>query len=185
VVFFNNDYYFVSLVTGNLYEFGTQFTTIELADGIVREIPRLRITPPVRLPSQRNFIVQELGFTIENGEKNIKTTETDTITISSDFITTEAGNILVTEGNDRLITENRQTQDFTYTNFSEAIDLSISRDGGESFGSEWRYDMQPTGYRKSRCIYQRLGMANDTTYKLRFSGFSRFVVGDGVVKVYQ
>ena len=76
VVLFGNDYYFVSLNGGNIYRFGTQYTdAVYVNDGVLtqKEIPRIRITPPVRLPSQRYFIAKSLGFTIENGQKNIKT----------------------------------------------------------------------------------------------------------------
>jgi hypothetical protein len=45
--------------------------------------------------------------------------------------------------------------------------------------------MNPTGQRKSRFIYQRLGIVNDATFQLRFSGFGRFVCTDGVLEVYQ
>jgi len=69
-------------------------------------------------------------------------------------------------------------------NYSEAVDLSISRDGGETFGSSWRLNMNPTGKRKSRFIYQRLGIVNDATFQLRFSGFGRFVCTDGLLEIY-
>ncbi len=64
------------------------------------------------------------------------------------------------------------------------VDLSISRDGGETFGNNVRMPMNPTGLRKSRMIFQRLGRANDFTAQLRFIGDNRFVVFDGIVEAY-
>jgi hypothetical protein len=184
VVLFGNDYYFVSLNGGNIYRFGTQYTdAIYLTDGATtpKEIPRIRITPPVRLPTQRYFIAKSLGFTIENGQKNIKTL----LPVIPDTIS----QILATESYVEITTESGEPIGIAQTeyvvNYSEAVDLSISRDGGESFGSSWRLDMNPTGQRKSRFIYQRLGIVNDATFQLRFSGFGRFVCTDGVLEVYQ
>lgn len=145
VVFFNNKYYFVSLNGGNLYEFGTQFTSADYGDGNVHQLARIRVCPPIRLPSQRMFIIKSLGFPIENGQPN----------------------------------------PLTANGVSETIDLSISRDGGESFGNSWRYSMNATGRRKSRFIKQRCGQANDATPQFRFSGYGRFIAFDGVAEVYQ
>src|ERR1019366_1685077 len=70
VVFFNNDYYFVSLNDGNLYTFGTQFSNLQYSSTDIQQMPRIRICPPIRLPSQRMFICKSVGFTIENGQPN-------------------------------------------------------------------------------------------------------------------
>lgn len=186
VVFINNKYYFVSLKGGNLYEFGTKYTTLQYSDTDIQQIPRLRICPPLRLPSQRMFIGKSLGFTIENGQLNTITTVQATTTGESDTlgtedlfdIATESGVLIATDSDAETIVTN------TYTYASESVDLSISRDGGQSFGSGWRLDMNNTGNRKSRFIYQRLGQANDVTYQLRFNGFGRFVCTDGIVEIY-
>ena len=143
VVFYNNSYYFVSFNDENVYQFDTTSTNIQYSDTDIRQIPRIRITPPFRLPSQRNFIVRSAGFTIEQGQLN---------------------------------PENGATA---------AVDLSISRDGGQSFGNSVRLNMNLSGDYKSRFIWQRLGIANDTTFQFRFSGFGRFVCFDGTVEVYQ
>ena len=143
VVFFRNNYYFVSFNDANVYQFDTTSTNIQYSDTDIRQIPRIRITPPFRLPSQRNFIVRSAGFTIEQGQLN---------------------------------PENGATA---------AVDLSISRDGGQSFGNSVRLNMNLSGDYKSRFIWQRLGIANDTTFQFRFSGFGRFVCFDGTVEVYQ
>lgn len=93
-------------------------------------------------------------------------------------LATEDGTIISDEAGTSVVTN-------TVTIASEAVDLSISRDGGESFGSSLRLNMNPIGKRRSRFVFQRLGQANDLTPQLRFTGFGRFVVFDGVYEVYQ
>lgn len=181
VVFYNNFYYFVSLKGGNLYEFGTQYTSLEYSSTNIHEIPRIRICPPFRLPTQRMFIIKSIGFTIENGQPNAITTTEFTTSI---YIDTQDNKRLITQAGNKLISQNRFVNNSVEL-ASEAVDLSISRDGAANFGSSMRLNMNPTGKRKSRFIFQRLGQANDCTVQLRFWGFDRFVVADGVMEVYQ
>lgn len=186
VVFFNNNYYFVSWNDGNLYEIGTQFTNYQYSATNIKEIPRIRITPPLRRPNQRYFIIKSIGFTIENGRPNI-ITESSIPSIGNNVILlTEDGFILTTENGIDLTTEqpvNSQTS--LYKVSSQAIDMSVSRDGGENFGNAVRIPMNPTGKRKSRFIYQRVGQANDTSFQFRFWGFDRFVCMNGEIEVYE
>lgn len=62
VAFFNNSYYFISFVDGNLYELNSKYTNFDGA-----EIPRIRIPKNIRLPSADRFIVKNINFTIEQG----------------------------------------------------------------------------------------------------------------------
>lgn len=185
VVFFGNDYYFVSLNGGNVYRFGTQYTDAEYAPDDIKELPRIRVCPPLRLASQRYFIAKSLGFTIENGQPNAITTVVAQPGNNGDSIATEDLVDIVTEDGLILSTETDLSITYTYEVRSEAVDLSVSRDGGESFGSSWRLEMNKVGKRKSRFIFQRLGIVNDATFQLRFSGFGRFVCTDGIVEVFQ
>lgn len=187
VVFFNNDYYFVSLKGSNVYRFGTQYTYASYEDDVPQIIPRIRVVPPVRMPSQRYFIAKSLGFTIENGQFNRVTTTRSGNGHDGDEITTEDSFLLLTEDSNIITTENNShASEQAYETFSEVVDLSISRDGGESFGSSARLPLNRIGKRKSRFIWQRLGIVNDATFQLRFSGYGRFVVGpEGVLEVWQ
>ena len=63
VTFFANDYYFISLIDGNIYRLSGDFTT---ADG--ETVPRLRITNTIRLPDNEAFIANGMNFTIEQGD---------------------------------------------------------------------------------------------------------------------
>lgn len=184
VVFFNNKNYFVSLNGGNLYELDSDYTDYDYGGGNVHEIPRIRVTPPLRLPSQRMFIIKSLGFTIENGQPNRYITETITVS-NGTILATENLTEITTEGGDQIAIQNDGTVTNVYTKSEAVIDLSVSRDGGESFGNSWRNNMNLTGRRKSRMIWQRCGQANDSTFQFRFSGFIRYVAFDGVAEVYQ
>lgn len=186
VVYFNNTYYFVSLNGGNIYEFDTSYPDAEYAPDDIQQIPRIRITPPFRLPTQRYFIIKSVGFTLEQGQPNnlldisaIQTVGTDITTESSLEITTEDGILIATE--DDLT----PTEVATYVESKASVFLSTSRDGGYTFGSSWEHPMNRTGHRKSRFIWQRIGQANDMTFQFRFIGFIRFVVFDGVIEWYQ
>ena len=64
-------------------------------------------------------------------------------------------------------------------------DLSISNNGGESFGSSVGMNLNPVGKRKNRFIYWNLGYSNEITPQLRFWGKGRFVVGNGTMDYYQ
>ncbi len=186
IVYFNDTYYFVSLNGGNIYEFDTKFPDAEYETDHIKEIPRIRITPPFRFPSQRMFIIKSLGFTVENGLPNIVTVNPiiidvgdELLTEAGDFISTEEGELIAAEDDDFV------TEPGSYVTTQSAIYLSISRDGGVTYGSELRMPMNPTGKRKSRMIFQRLGQANDVTFQLKFVGVSRFVCTDGELEVYQ
>ena len=91
VAFFNDSYYFVSFNDGNLYELNTKYTNY---DGV--EIPRIRICRPMRLTDASRFSVNNLTFTIEQGNGPtvpdpgglVETTDFDFISeAGDDFIT--------------------------------------------------------------------------------------------------
>jgi len=186
VVFFNNTYYFVSINDGNLYEFSTNFSYLQYAEDNIKQMPRIRITPPVRFPNNRYFVTKKLQFLMENGQPNNIQTFIHQGNVVAETIATESGIILATEDGDQIGTEEVISADDTiYQVASERILLSKSIDGGENFGSSINQDMNPTGKRRGLIEFQRLGMQNDLTYKIEFNGFGRFVVGDGIIEVYQ
>lgn len=65
VVFFNNNYYFISSEEAGLYEFDTKHTTLEGA-----EMPRIRVTPPLRSADNLPFIANSASFLVEQGNSN-------------------------------------------------------------------------------------------------------------------
>jgi hypothetical protein len=154
VVYFNNSYYFVSLDGPDIYLFDSSIYSATYSSTNIQQIPRIRITPPVRLPNQHMFIIKSASFTMENGLPN-----------AFNATTAVESSLPV----------------FTAESF---ITLSISRDGGENFGNSLRYDMNPTGMRKNRINFQRLGQANDATLQFSFYGLERFVLTDGLIAIY-
>lgn len=192
VVFFNGVYYFVSNKDGNFYEFDTSITDYvyslpNAATPIVKEIPRIRICPPIRLPSQRNFIAKNLGFTIENGQPNTITNVSVPQPIPQTVLVTESlpyPTIITTESGFAIqLTNFMGTINFPIS--SSRVDLSISRDGGQTFGNSRMRNMNASGKGKSLFIYRQLGRLNDSSVMLKFIGFTRFVVGDGTFNMYQ
>lgn len=134
VVYFNNSYYFVSFNDGNLYELNTKYTSYN-----GQEIPRVRVCKNIRMPDTSRFVVNELSFTIEQGQSNDV----------------------------------------------QRVDLSLSKNGGESFGSSLGKTLNTVGHRPNRLRYWNLGAANDLVLQFRFWGEGRFVATDGVVSYYQ
>lgn len=186
VVYYLNTYFFVALNDGNLYQFDTLFPFADYGDGNVQVIPRIRITPPFRLPTQRYFVINNIEFTMEQGQPNMVTFTSNVPGIANQLITTESGIIITTESGVEIGTESTTiSESAAYVTSDAWIYLAISRDGGESFGNFLQQNMNPTGVRKSRIIYQRLGLANDSTVYLKFVGLIRFVVTDGAMEIYQ
>lgn len=173
VAFFNDQYYFVSLKDGNLYQLGSQFEDYDYGSGRVFEIPRIRIAPSVNLPDQSRFVAGYCGFTIEQGQFDYNDVDTTFI------LGTQDGNILGTQ-NDLELGGGEDFRDDI-----PRIDLSLSKDGGVNFGSEVAINMRPLGKRANRLMWWRLGSANDLVPMFRFVGFGRFVATNGVLGVYQ
>lgn len=188
VVYFEptNSYYFVSLNGGNVYDFNTSFPEADYGNGVVYPIPRIRITAPFRLPSQRMFVIKSLGFTIENGQPNIVTENIVNINTNVQ-LETESMQLIAAENGDIICTEltTSQMPVAYYTTSQSRVYLSLSTDGGQTFASYYPKDMNPTGFYRSRVIWQRLGQANDVTFQIRFDSPNRWVCCDGTIEIYQ
>jgi hypothetical protein len=198
VAFFENQYYFISPNNGNLYAFNTSYTTYDGA-----EIPRIRVCHPIRSETQDYFTVTDVGFTIEQG-----TTDPQYNNLGPCRLITEAGEFLITEGDEvlfvyqnnsymisqdniNLISQQSDPAAFSYLVTEQdclqlvypRVDLSISTDGGESFGSSVGYELNPLGKRRNMLRWWQLGIANDFTCQFRFWGFGRFVATDGQANI--
>lgn len=132
VAFFGNDYYFVSSVDGNLYKFGTQFSSL---DGHV--MPRIRLTAPVRESDSSFFEVNKMTITLEQGQSQ----------------------------------------------YPMRIDTSMSKNGGESFGTIIGTDLNPLGKRTNQFNLWKFGRSNDITFQFRVWGLGRAVMGDGTLSI--
>lgn len=134
VAFFNDNYYFLSSIDGNIY---LMDSTITNYDG--NEIPRIRVCKTMRMPDSSPFVAQNLNFIIEQGDSANK----------------------------------------------QRVDMSVSRDGGETFSSYVPLNMNSLGNRRNKAIYYSLGYGNELTPQFRFWGDARFVVSNGMLGVYQ
>lgn len=134
VTFFANDYYFISLIDGNIYRLSSDFTE---ADG--ETVPRLRITNTIRLPDGNDFIAKGMGFIIQQG---------DSLNLSR-------------------------------------VDMSLSYDGGITFGNIVGKDLNITPNRQNIFNEYRLGYATELTIQLRFWGDAKFVCTNGYVEIYR
>jgi hypothetical protein len=77
VAFFDNDYYFISLNDGNIYQMSADFTTFDYgfySDGVtpkVFEIPRVRVCSNIRAENSFRFVVNNITFTMEQGNDDL------------------------------------------------------------------------------------------------------------------
>jgi hypothetical protein len=209
LAYFDNQYYLISKNNGNLYAFDTTFYTYQDTDinGNIEtfEIPRIRTCANIRTPDQNYQIINDVGFTIESGEINYQqqslgeiiliTQDSRPLITQGDFLgfITQDGELLITQDDSLLISQQTnsatsailiaQQQGNTGTsNLSlPHVDLSISIDGGASFGNEWAYYLPPIGHRKNRLMWWQIGIANDFVPQFKFWGMGRFVCTDGIV----
>lgn len=177
MAYFDNQYYFITRNNGAVFSFDTIFTTFQDLDQasppnlITYDIPRIRICKNIRNVKQGYFIANDVGFTIESGETNYVPQDGGPI-----FFMTQDGNQLVTQDGLSFI-----FQGPLLFNTTPAVDLSISYDGGASFGNQWRYELPAIGLRKNRLMWWQCGMGNDLVCQFMFWGIGRFVVTDGVM----
>lgn len=205
VVFFNNQYYFTSKNNGNMYAFDTIYTTYD-----DMEIPRIRICANARLPTQEYFIANDVGFTIEQGDTpgqkelagalflitqdgQFLVTQHTIVGAPVLFITQDSQFVVTQDGNNLTFQASTMSTDFsylidqnpTYVYIQPRVDLSISIDGGRSFGNDMPYVMNRQGLAKNKIQWWQLGAANDFTCQFKFCGLGRFVATDGVLNIRQ
>lgn len=173
VAFFNDQYYFVSLDDGNIYQLSSKLVDYDYGEGRVFEIPRIRIPKSIQMPDQSRFVAGYCGFTVEQGQFDYPDVNTlfDLTTQDGASLTTQNGTI-IGGGED-------------FTNNVARIDMSVSKDGGVNWGSNVQINMRPLGVRQNKVIWWRLGAANDLVPQFRFWGFGRFVATNGIIGVYQ
>jgi len=174
-LFFNNDYYFVSFNDGNLYQLSDQFDS---NDG--EEIPRIIITSPSALPDRSPFVVNSITFPIEQGMEgsDINTVVTEDIYLVDndaypDYIIDNDGDYLI----------DGETFSYVKNSLNCRVDLSVSSDGGVTFGKPKGIYLNKTGKRKNTFKSYSLGRYNEISFQFRFWGLNRFVLSDGIAEV--
>jgi len=184
VAFYNNTYYFTSLRTdGAIYQLDSQFTQYDytipsvppgnLPISGVYEIPRVRYCNHFRQVDSSRFVGGALTFTIEQGVDPFYQES------SLFYITTEGGVVLSEEQPAGYVGEFLSTEAVLQP-YVPRVDMAISKDGGQTFGSFITKFMNPQGNRKNRMIFYRMGAVNDLVCQFRFWSKTRVTVSDGV-----
>jgi len=177
MAYFGNEIYFVSLKQGSLMRISTDLTSISTNIQNNYEIPRIRKCDTYRLPGSDRFIVNQFSFTIENGvEQNV-----DYQFECDGYILGEVSNsIMYSEDGFPLLIEGGSCQVY-----QPRIDVTCSKNGGETYGNAVSYYMHRTGNYKNQPRFNKLGEANQFTIQMRFWGFGAVVAANGMMEVYQ
>jgi len=177
MAYFNNDIYFASLKQGSLMRISTNLTSISTDIQNNYEIPRIRKCDTYRLPGSDRFIVNQFSFTIENGvEQNV-----DYQFECDGYILGEVSSqIMYSEDDLPLLIEGGSCQIYR-----PRIDVTFSKNGGETYSNAVPYFMHATGHYKNQPRFNKLGEANQFTIQMRFWGFGSVVVANGMLEVYQ
>jgi hypothetical protein len=72
----------------------------------------------------------------------------------------------------------------TNPNILPRVDMSISKNGGQSFGNVVSKMLNPVGVQRNQIRWWRMGQANEFIIQLRFYGFSKMLISNGVAEVY-
>jgi hypothetical protein len=164
----------------------------------------MRTCKNIRKPSQEYYIINDVGFTIETGETNYQRQETgviNLITEDGNFIETEGefvdlitenGNFLITQDGNNIVGEMPSasenlliSEQMSVLQATPAVDLTMSYDGGATFGNAFRYNLNPIGQRQNRLNWWQCGAGNDCVTQFKFWGIGRFVAFDGVANIRQ
>jgi hypothetical protein len=184
VVYFNQKTYFISLNDASLYEFSTNYTTY---DGL--EIPRVRVCKSIRAQNSQRFIANSLVVIIEQGcDPDFVALNLDTVNyivrenIQDRMLAEDGVTFIVAEGSGPA--ESPSSMASSPLIYRPRVDLSLSYDGGITFGNWVARELNPLGYRKNMLTWEKMGAANDLTMKFRFIGTARFIANDGICDIY-
>ena len=180
IVYFNGGSYFISLSDANLYEMSTDIDYYKYSesDDDQYNIPRVRIPKSIRKADTSTFRATDFEFWMEQGVNNYQVASTE-----------DCSGALVTEGVEPIIAENGDTilsQDgecAVQNNPSAIVELSISKNGGQSYGPVVRRNLNPVGRYQNRVTWHRMGRANELSLQIRFYGLQRFVVQNGTIAI--
>jgi hypothetical protein len=174
ICFFGNQYYFVTKNNGNFFAFDTGFYTYQdvLTNGTVVDnmIPRFRTCGHLRDPDQNQSVINDIGFTIETGETDYQYQPVE----DNEFLLLDGTPFLLLDGTDFEL-----LQDDLEFPVAPEVELSMSYDGGASFGSAIRYQLPGIGYRRNMLRWWQVGFANDAVPCFRFYNIGRVVCTDG------
>lgn len=180
VVYFNEKSYLISLRDASIYEIGDEFNTYSYStdkSDIGEAIPRIRICKTIRKEDSSTFRANLFTFWIEQGVNNFfseEVCEGVLITeITEQDIISESGSTMLGEFGMCVFENNRPR-----------VDMSFSKNGNQSFSNIVSRPLNEMSHFRNQIRWHQLGQANELTIQLRFWGFNRFVVNDGVCEIY-
>lgn len=157
IAFFDNTHYFISSENGDLYEMGTDFSTFKYT---LDPDDKGKTIPRIRiLPPFRK-------------------PDASRYVINNISVTTEMGNAFPTRPEILDI-------ETTFEEVPQVVDLSMSKDGGQTFGTVVRKEFNRIGNRRNRLRWFNLGSSNDTTFQFRFWGKYRFVITSATMEYFE
>jgi len=177
MAYFNNEIYFVSLKQGSLMRFSTDLTSISTGNQNDYEIPRVRKCDTYRLPGSDRFIVGQFSFTVENG---IEPDVDFTFECEGYILGESSSEIIYSEDDLPLLIEGGSCQVYR-----PRIDVSFSKNGGETYSNAVPYYMHGTGHYKNQPRFSQLGEANQFTIQMRWWGFGSVAIANGMIEVRQ
>jgi hypothetical protein len=182
VGFYNNTYYFVSINDGCIYQMDSEFYTYDYTNPSMGSIPNIhmipcdRITNTVQQADSSLFIATSVSFIMEQGvDPNYQ---------SSPFrlITTEGGTVITQEIEPGYVGQYLQTEK-VLPEYLPMVNLTISKDGGATFGNTYSKELNPLGKRKNRVVFYGMGAANTLTFRFSFRTLYRKTISDGIIDV--
>ena len=184
VVYFGLKSYFISLKDSAIYQMGDEFTTYNynLAANTLGEIiPRVRICKTIRKEDAATFRAGMFTFWLEQGLDNEYKVNNAASAVCSGLLTSESGDNLITEDDLQMISELGNCSTWQY---KPRVDLSFSKNGNQSFSNTVSRDLNPLGHFRNQIRWHQLGMCNELTIQLRFIGYQRYCVSNGIIEVY-
>ena len=185
-IYFNEKLIFVSLNDAAIYQTGTEFVSYNYsldpnAQGEI--IPRIRNCKSVRKTDTSRFRAEQFTFWLEQGVNKFYGINADIADCFGELITEAA------LGEVPIITEDSlyfmlAEDGFCQINLERpVVDLAISVNGGQSFSSWVRRNINPSGDFRNQIRWNRMGQANEMILQLRFLGLQRFVCQQGTLSI--
>jgi hypothetical protein len=121
--------------------------------------------------------VNQFSFTIENG---VEPGVDYQFECDGHILGEVSGLIMYSEDDLPLLVEGGSCQIY-----QPRIDVTCSKNGGETYGNVNSYYMHKTGYYKNQPRFNKLGEANQFTIQMRFWGFGAIAIANGMIEVRQ
>jgi hypothetical protein len=180
IVFFNGKSYLISLRDASIYEIGDEFNTYSYSTDktdVGLEIPRIRICKTIRKKDSSTFRCGMFTFWIEQGVNTFFSEEV----CDGQLITEITEQIIISESGKTMLGEFGLC---TFEDNRPRVDMSFSKNGNQSFSNIVSRSLNEMSQFRNQLRWHRMGQANEFTIQLRFWGFNRFVVQDGVCEIY-